>query len=67
MCVLKIMLFRTDSRTTKQFLDYAIELGYTDVRQLRKDTDKLLIQFFERDDWIEKITDSDKHEFRKTA
>jgi len=54
-------------RTTKQFLDYVIEFGYTEIKEVRKNIDVLLIQFFERDDWIEKITESDKHEFRKTA
>ncbi len=54
-------------RTTKQFLDYVIELGYTEMKEVRKNIDALLTKFFEQDDWIEKITDSDKHEFRKTA
>ena len=54
-------------KMTKQFLDYVIDMGYTDVKDLRKDIDKMLTKFFEREEWIEKITESDKHEIRQTA
>jgi hypothetical protein len=52
-------------RTTKQFLDYVIEIGYTDVKDLRKGIDKMLTKFLELNDWVEKNTESDWYEIMK--
>ena len=51
----------------KDFIDYAIELGYSNLYDLRENIDKLLKAFFERDVWLDKITESDKHYFRISA
>ncbi len=51
----------------KDFIDYAIELGYSNLYDLRGNIDKLLQSFFERDVWLNKITESDNHSFRKSA
>jgi len=54
-------------RYVKDFLEYALELGYSSLMDLRKDIDTLLEDFFDREVCLEKITESDKHEFRKSA
>jgi len=54
-------------RYAKDFVDYAIELGYTNLLDLRKNIDKLLRTFFEREAWIDKITEADNKEFKKSA
>ncbi len=51
----------------KDFVDYAIELGYSNLYDLRKNIDKLLQEFFEREVFLNKITESDNHSFRKSA
>lgn len=54
-------------RYAKDFVDYAIELGYTDLFDLRKNIDKLLRAFFEREVWIDKITEADNKRLKKSA
>ena len=54
-------------RYAKDFVDYAIELGYTDLFDLRKNIDKLLRAFFEQEVWIDKITEADNKQLRKSA
>lgn len=49
------------------FVDYAIELGYSNVLNLRKNIDKLLEKFFNREEWINKITEREKTSFKKSA
>ena len=46
-------------RYAKDFIDYAIELGYSELFDLRKNIDKLLHNFFEQEVWIDKITERD--------
>ncbi len=54
-------------RYAKDFVYYAIEIGYTNLFDLMKNIDKLLQTFFERKIWIDKITEADNKEFRKSA
>ncbi len=54
-------------RYAKDFVDYAIELGYTNLLDLRQNIEKLLRAFFEQRDLIDKITEVDNKEFRKSA
>ena len=51
----------------KDFVDYAIELGYSNLYDLRKNIDKLLQEFFEREVFLDKITEADNHSLRKSA
>ncbi len=51
----------------KDFIDYTIEQGHSNLYEVRKDIDKLLINFFEIRTWVDKITESDKHCLRKSA
>ncbi len=54
-------------RYAKDFVDYAIELGYTNLFDLQKNIDKLLQAFFEREVWIDKINEADNNKFVKSA
>ena len=54
-------------RYVKNFVDYAIKLGYTDLFDLQKNIDKLLQAFFEREVWTDKITEADNKPLRKSA
>ena len=54
-------------RYAKDFVDYAIELGYSNLFDLRKNIDKLIQEFFEREVWLDKITEADNKELRKSA
>ena len=51
----------------KDFVDYAIGLGYSNLYDLRKNINKLLQEFFEREVFLDKITESDNHGFSKSV
>jgi len=51
----------------KDFVDYAIDLGYSNLLDLRNNIDNLLKEFFDSDVCLDKITESDKHGLRKSA
>ena len=54
-------------RYVHEFIDYALKSGYSKLEDLKKNLEKTLHDFFEQKYIPDKITDSDKHEFRKTA
>ena len=54
-------------RYVKDFVDYAIEIGYTNLLDFRKNIGLLLQNFFQREVWIDKITEADNKQLRKYA
>ncbi len=54
-------------RYIHEFIDYALKSGFNNLEDLKKNLENTLHHFFEQKHILDKITDSDKHEFRKTA
>ncbi len=50
---------------TKSFLHFAIKHGYDDVSKLIIDIEQMLIKFFEREWYEDKLVDADKHGFNE--
>lgn len=54
-------------RFVSHFIDYAIELGYTNLIDLKQNIDKIIIDFFEKEVILDKITEADKSTKKKIA
>ena len=62
---LDIFSMLTFQSKAKPFLLFALNNGYTDISQLLKDIDMMLMKFFEEEWYENKITEVDNCDFRQ--